>query len=287
MGDPADFSVQTCTASDGYAWQYRRYEPTGRPRGHVVCLHGIQSHGGWYGYSCGRLRDAGFRVDFLDRRGSGLNREARGDAPRYQRLVDDVAEFLERARTAEPDRQRFLMGISWGGKTATALAAQQPALVDGLVLICPGFFPKVRPPLGRRLAIAWARLTAPGRLFDIPLNNPELFTDTPRWLDFLREDSLSLHRATARLLVESVRLDRHLRAAPARIRCPVLLLLAGRDRIIRNERTRAYVERFAAAEKQVLEYPRASHTLEFEPNPDAFVSDLLTWLGRLAPVGNP
>ena len=60
----------------------------------------------------------------------------------------------------------------------------------------------------------------------------------------------------------------------------MLLLLAERDRIIDNERTRLYVERFASTDKQTIEYAGADHTLEFEPNPDTFIGDVRRWLER-------
>ena len=88
------YSLETFTASDGYRWRYRHYAPPGKPRAHVVCLHGIQSHAGWYEHSCTRLSRAGYAVSFLDRRGSGMNERDRGDAPSFRRLIDDVAEFL-------------------------------------------------------------------------------------------------------------------------------------------------------------------------------------------------
>ena len=98
MADPeAPYTVETFTAGDGYVWRYRRYLAAA-PRAHVVCVHGIQSHGGWYEYSCTRLRQAGFAVDFLDRRGSGMNDKDRGDAPGFRRLLDDLAEYLKGVR---------------------------------------------------------------------------------------------------------------------------------------------------------------------------------------------
>jgi alpha-beta hydrolase superfamily lysophospholipase len=272
-------TLETHTAGDGYRWRYRRYAAHGSPRGRVVCVHGIQSHGGWYEHSCRRLAEAGYDVSFLDRRGSGLNPEARGDSPNFRRLLDDAAEFLEHVRKTGPPLPTFLVGISWGGKTAVGLQRRHPGLVDGIALLCPGFFPRVRPTFGERLAVAWARLTAPGRLFPIPLDDPALFTATPRWLAFLRDDPLALHRATARFLVSSVWLDRYLRRAPRHVRVPVLVLLAGQDRIIDNVRTRAYVARFAGP-VEVIEYAEAHHTLEFEPDPGRFIGDLLGWLGR-------
>ncbi len=275
-------SVLTFTAGDGYRWHYRRYEPATAPRAHVVYLHGIQSHGGWYEHSCRYLAGAGFAVSFLDRRGSGLNQQDRGDAPNFHRLLDDVAEFLRDLKTKKAGPKTFLVAVSWGGKLAAALPRRHPGLADGLALLCPGFCPKLGPTRRERLGIAWARLTSPRRLFPIPLSDPELFTATPERLQFLRDDPLALHRATARFLVASAFLDRYLRGAAAHVRVPVLLLLAGRDRILDNARTRRFVGRFASADRQVIEYPDAHHTLEFEPSPEPFLSDLKRWLEQRA-----
>ena len=87
-----------------------------------------------------------------------------------------------------------------------------------------------------------------------------------------------MRQATARLLVESVRLDGYLRFAPRYVRIPVLALLAGQDRIIDNRRTRRFIERFATGDKNIIEYPGAHHTLEFEPDPEIHLGDLLRWL---------
>ena len=279
MGEPA---ILAHAASDGYRWKYRQYDPPAgaSPRARVVCVHGIQSHGGWYDHSCRRLADAGFAVSFLDRRGSGLNAEARGDAPSFRRLIDDIAEYLASLRTPPSAMPTHLLAISWGGKLAAALQRRHPGLVDGLALLCPGFFARVRPSFRERLGIVWSYLTSPRRLFPVPLNDPELFTAAPQWQQFLRDDPLAVRQATARLLANSVRLDGYLRFVPRHVTAPVLLLLAGQDRIIDNTRTRRFVESFAAADKTVIEYPEAHHTLEFEPRPHRYLDDLIGWLRR-------
>jgi alpha-beta hydrolase superfamily lysophospholipase len=276
------YRIESHTAGDGYRWRYRHYPAAGAAglRANVVVIHGIQSHAGWYETSCTRLSQAGFAVSFLDRRGSGLNEQDRGDAPGFRRLLDDLAEFLRPLRVQQPAPKTFLAAISWGGKLAAALQRRHPGLVDGLALLCPGFCPRVGPSRKQRLAILWARLVSPRRLFPIPLSDPELFTASPRWQQFIREDPLSLRQATARLLVESARLDGYLTVVPSHVRVPVLLLLAEHDRIIDNGPTRQFVERFGSTDKEVIEYPGAHHTLEFEPEPERFIRDLEDWLVR-------
>ncbi len=265
------------TASDGYRFGYRLYPSHIAAKADVVWLHGIQSHAGWYENSCSFLSQRGYDVSFLDRRGSGVNDLGRGDTPSYGRLRDDVGEFLAERRKANPQRPIVLLAISWGAKVATALVRYRPELADGMILVTPGFFPRVGLSFAERLGILWARITNPTRLFPIPLSDPELFTTTPRWLDYLRHDPLSLHQATARFLIESVRLDRSLRDAPGHIQLPSLLLLAGQDRIIENGRTRAFVERFAGP-VTILDYPAAHHTLEFEPDPEMIFQELGDWI---------
>lgn len=272
--DADPFLIETFSASDGYVMHYRRYPPQGRVRGQVVAIHGIQSHGGWYTGSCQHLARAGWEVLFLDRRGSGLNQEARGDTPSHRRLLADLDEFIG----ANCPKPPFLLAISWGAKLAVGLEYWVPGGSAGLLLLTPGFCPRVHLPLGQRVLIGLSRLVMPHKRFPIPLDDPELFTATPYWQEYLRNDPLALHMATARFLVASRRLDMLMRRAYTKVQVPVLLLLAGRDRIIRNGPTKEYVERFPTKDCRVIEYPEASHTLEFEADPLPIYRDLERWL---------
>lgn len=287
MGDiPATWTTSEFKTSDGYVLKVRRYAAAGIVKGEIVALHGVQSHAGWYEFSSTYLSQRGYNVSFLDRRGSGANIEMRGDCPSFRRLVDDVADYLASVPRAISREKMvvpvpvFLSSVSWGGKIAVALERRHPGLVDGLILLCPGFFPKIHPPLGERIHTFFARLIRPKMLFPIPLNDPELFTSTPRWLDFLRGDPLSLHQATARFMIESARLDAYLRFTPKYVHVPTLVLLAEQDRIINNAKTREFIERFATDDKTVREIAGAHHTLEFEPDPTIFLVEVLSWLDR-------
>lgn len=273
----ADVIPWTYTSSDGYRWHYRHYPPAGKPTACVVGVHGIQSHGGWYEASCRFLRDAGFDVYFVDRRGSGKNEIARGDAPSFRRLLDDLGEFLTTLRG--PGRPPlFVSAISWGGKLGAGLCYRYPGLLDGLALLAPGFKPLVKPTSRERLEIAKARLIEPTRLFPIPLMDPSLFTANESRREFIGKDPLALREATARFFVESIKFDVYLKRAPRHVTCPVLLLLAGEDRIIDNAKTRQYIDRFATRDRTVREFAGAHHTLEFEPDPMPVFTALADWI---------
>jgi alpha-beta hydrolase superfamily lysophospholipase len=273
----ADVIPWKFTAGDGYRWFYRHFPAHGKAVARVVGIHGIQSHGGWYEASSRYLRDAGCDVYFVDRRGSGQNQECRGDAPSFRRLIDDLGEFLQSLRGMDQP-PLYVSSISWGGKIGAGLCYRFPGLIDGLILFAPGFKPRVSPPRAERMKIIAAAVRSPTKMFPIPLNDPTLFTANVERQEFIRKDPLALREATARFLVESAKFDVYLRRAPKHVTPPVLLLLAGEDRVIDNDRTRQYAARFATRDLTVNEYPAAHHTLEFEPSPEPIFADVTKWI---------
>ena len=92
MGDIA-YTLEEFTAGDGYRWRYRRYAPEGTVRGEIVFLHGIQSHGGWYEYSCPQLARAGYGV-IARSDGVAASRGERGRMACSDAIEDEVTGLL-------------------------------------------------------------------------------------------------------------------------------------------------------------------------------------------------
>ena len=279
--------IRSFTASDGYKIHFRHWQSQS-PRGIVIALHGIQSHSGWYEASSRAMADAGFDVYFADRRGSGLNGAQRGHAVHGMRLINDVRALAALARnerrlsaTGDSSLPVIVMGISWGGKTASAAAAMFPEEFSGLALLYPGLAPRIRANAWQRFRLKLARrLEITKADIPIPLRAPELFTDTVEWRQFIEDDPLALHTVTSSLLNAGCDLDEVIAARAADIRCPVLLMLAGRDRIIDNSKTRVLVTRFGSTHLTSICYPDACHTLEFEQDRAAIFSDMTEWLRK-------
>jgi alpha-beta hydrolase superfamily lysophospholipase len=267
---------------DGFPLLVHVWDAVHPPRIRAVFLHGISSHAGWYNRSCSYLASRGIEVHFLNRRGSGLNDTSRGDVDHWQRWIEDVAIYLQQVRGVTPI---VLCGISWGGKLAAAVVRRHPDLINGLGLICPGIHSPYEPGPLKRLVLrmpVFRRMQA--RLVVIPLRSPALFTDNPQWQRFIAEDSLALRHITWRFAREDRRLSRYVRHAAPFLKCPLLLMLAGRDRIIDNERVRDFYLRAASTQKTLVEYRDAAHTLEFEADPQPYFNDLANWISA---VGSP
>jgi alpha-beta hydrolase superfamily lysophospholipase len=267
---------ETLTA-DGVKLRYREWNPE-TPRGVVIGIHGIRSHGAWYNDSCTHLCRSGYRVLFADRRGSGLNREEMRSPVSYQRWIGDLEHFIGLAARELPGKPVHLLGISWGGRLAAAVAAAGRVQLKSLIFSAPGLVSLRDYSLRTKLAVAIALLLKNDREFVIPLEDPALFTDDPDERNYIEEDAFGLRRVTARFLLESRRLERCAKTGFAAIRIPLLLLLAGRDQIVDNGAVKELFHSCASGDKVIKIYEKARHTLEFDPCREEYYSDLVRWL---------
>ncbi len=298
--------------ADLYEAHARLWHPR-ETRGAVLYLHGIQSHGLWFETSAQRLAEAGYAVLLPDRRGSGRNEIERGHTPSAWRLLRDAAEGMDELHIRTRLSRFHVVGVSWGGKLALALYRYLPARVTSLALIAPGLFPKVDIPLAQKIRVGWSAITNRHAAFDIPLNDPEMFTANPARQAFIRNDPLALRTVTAAFLLASRKLDRYARQGQQPTAggregspkedtetlkrpdadslkagshaegvtcggCPLRVFLGGQDRIIRNARTKEFVRELHWPQREIIEYPEAHHTLEFEVRPDQFFDDLVNFI---------
>ena len=277
-------SIQrTITSSDGKRLGFQHWPVVERAKGVVVCLHGIQSHAGWYELSSQQMANAGYEVYFANRRGSGTNGFQRGHADHGMRLLHDVRQLIRLIRREHPSANTpvTVLGISWGGKIAAALAATYPELLDQLVLMCPGLCPRIRPNRWQNFQLKFARRhDIRHKRVPLPLGEPELFTAEKSWQDFILNDPLAIHFISSGLLNSGRDLDRLIAEGKDRIAHPTLLMLAGQDCIIDNLATRRLVGDFPSSDLAVKTYTHATHTLEFEPTRNVIINDLQQWLQR-------
>jgi alpha-beta hydrolase superfamily lysophospholipase len=269
--------------SDGMRLRYRHWRPSGAPRAFVIGLHGIQSHSGWYGYSSRTLAEAGIDVRFLDRRNAGLNLQDRTQAAGQARLIDDVVEFVrqvddERRRGASLATPLLLLGVSWGARLAAAACDSLGDVCNGLILLYPGIWTRVRPTALQQRLLRLTESAGGGRLtVSLPLA-AEQFTSQPQWQDFIRHDPLAMRRVSVSFLLAGERLRQLALVALERLTLPRLVMLAGQDEIVDLPRTRDFLGRMPAESLRVVEYPQARHTLEFESGRERYVADLIHWV---------
>lgn len=271
-------------AADGVLLSYVLYRPREDSNGEaVVYLHGIESHVGWFEGPASLMAARGFHVYCLDRRGSGMNRENKnltsGHMTSFEQLISDINEFLS---TIQGRHETIaLAGSSWGGKLALAYHLARPGddRIDGLIMVTPGLSSRVDLGLFAKVGVVTSLLVRPKNHFDVPIPT-ELFTTNLTNLDLIRRDPLRLHSVSARFYWESLRLDKFIARRMGEGRLPMLLVLAGHDRVIHNE---GVLEVLAKGPRGLLEihrYHDQTHAVQLDA-PERLANDMAAWLERM------
>ena len=248
-----------------------------------IYLHGIESHSGWFDVAAEQLAARGYPVYSLDRRGSGLNRENRGYISGHVEkgisLVEDIRQAVELARTSGTINEIYLIGLSWGGKYVMAYDATYPDAVDGMILVTPGMKPCVDLSAIEKVAVMIDSIFSRTRQHRIPIE-PEMFTATPEHLQYIKNDPLKLHTASAAFLMQSRSMDKLVKKMDDTKRPPMLVILAGKDRIIDNDATRKLVTRDPARLVTVVEYPDQTHSIQLDA-PERLADEIVGWIETL------
>jgi alpha-beta hydrolase superfamily lysophospholipase len=212
-------------ASDGRELFYRTWPGTAgvEDKPCLILIHGIESHSGWYNEAGEKLAGSGLEVYALDRRGSGLNKEARGDLADFHKLSRDIDDFFLQKELAK--RKCILMGLCWGAKTALHFSLCNPEKVSGIIFITPGFKTKLHMSFSKKINWLGALLFAPHKFLKLPIA-PEMFTEDRIYLNRIKEDNLRLKAVTSRFFKENLRLEKAIKKHGAKLDTPCLLLLA-------------------------------------------------------------
>ena len=262
------------TASDGYRLAYRRWNPTGAPRAIIVALNGIMSHSGWFAPLAPGLTAAGCRLVGADRRGSGPNPDARGDAPSAAQLVQDVLAVIEAER--EEGVPLLLLGWCWGAALAVGTAVELDDALAGLVLVTPGLYNQ---PAMLEAVRAQQELLDSGPPGDPVIVSPvreEWFTRGPALDAFIRTDALRVTMMSPRLLHITARLGAAALLRLRKLKSPLLVILAEHDEATDNAATRVAFSPYARR----LETVPGSHGVQFDA-PGAVVAHIVGFVDEL------
>lgn len=260
-------------ASDGRKLFYRTWNGSKDKVPCLIFIHGIESHSGWFSEVGEKLTRLGLEVYALDRRGSGLNKEERGDVGDFRRLIQDIDDFFLQKELR--DRNCILVGLCWGAKTALYFSLRYPERISRIVFVTPGFKTRLRMPLVKKVEGLLALIFTPHAHLALPIE-PEMFTEDQIYLNRIKGDNLRLKTITPRFFKENLRLEKAIEKLDAEVNIPCLLFLAEKDEIVDNNGVIMFLKRYFRS-LEINSYLGCRHGLFFEPRREEVIRDLASW----------
>lgn len=258
----------------------RDWQPTRDHGAGIYLLHGLGEHSGRYDALARWLCVRGWWVRGHDHIGHGDSRGPRGVIDRPDALRIDAAAQIERF-ARELGSAPLLLGHSMGGALAAELVVSQAVAVSGLILSSPALTIALSPPM-QLLATLLQRM-APTLALPNGLNPDHLSHDMAQVRAY-RDDPLVHNRICARLLGWLAQAGETARAGAPNLSVPTLLLVAGADRLVEPEGSRAFAARTPAELTTLKWYDGLFHELfnESAAERQMVLDDLAEWLTPLA-----
>jgi alpha-beta hydrolase superfamily lysophospholipase len=261
---------------DGVRLFYREWLVS-QPRGTMVLCHGLGEHGGRYAHLALRLNALGVAVRVHDHRGHGRSEGKRGALSQANDLLDDLKLVLDdfASRTCSVP---FLFGHSMGGLIAARFADRGESSLRGLLLSSPAF--SFHLSAAQRALLAVASRLSPSLAASNGLDVSAISHD-PTVVAAYRADPLVHGVATPRLVRFMQLNGEQAILAAAKLRLPVLLQVAGADRLVEPAASSAWFAALSPGVGTLHWYHDAYHEIynESAERRAKVFADLSAWLG--------
>jgi alpha-beta hydrolase superfamily lysophospholipase len=266
---------ESLTGQGAVSIVYDVWTPDGPPRGTLLICHGLGEHGRRYDHVAQRLGGLGFVVAVPDHRGHGRSGGPRAGLKRFADYTDDLTSVLAEVR--RPELPVFMLGHSMGGAIALDYALNHQSELAGLVLSGaavqagddqPKAVLAIAKVLGKVLpSLPTARLDSAGISRD------------PKVVAAYDADPLVFRgKIPAGLAGGLVSIMDSFPKRLPQLTIPLLVLHGAEDKMTNPAGSDLVIELAGSADKTQKKYDGLFHEIFNEPEQDAVLNDVATWL---------
>jgi len=249
--------------------------------GIVLITHGLAEHSECYDHVAKGINEMGWSVIGWDMRGHGRSEGKRGYVSDFHHYVEDLKTLVKKIRDDEKDKPLVLFGHSTGG-LVTLLAALEvdPTWVKAYVLSSPALGFSIEVPY---LKDKFARLA--NKYFpSITLHNEIQYEDLTHDTEFLEhypKDHLRHDKISPRIYLGMLDGYDRVFANVDSYDKPILIQLAGHDKIVDALKSKEFYERLDTPEKRLEIYADSYHEVYNDLERETCIKHLKNFLGSL------
>jgi acylglycerol lipase len=276
--EPSESDLRT-SSGDPYKLPARSWGNTIDCQAGILLVHGLGASSAWFEPLARRLKVRQMYVLSYDQVGFGKRREEKfSSSKEWFQDLQIAFEFLTKQLS---DKPVFIVGNSMGG--LIALASADRVKPTGLAMLSPGF--EGHPDtftFGYRISTLVKALLNPEKDFDLPYGL-ESVTEVESVRNWLENDPEKRFSVPGKMLLELLFLTQGLHFKKLETHCPVLMMLAGRDRIVDNRVNKQFYKHIESPEKSEVCFENSIHDLTLNPIVDEVSERLYTWMQAQLP----
>lgn len=266
-------------AVGGLSLYYRGWEATS-PRASLLVVHGLAEHGGRYEDFGRRMAGFGVSTYALDLRGHGQSDGRRGHADRFELLLQDVERFRRQVQGCLPNQMpSFILGHSMGGLIASRYIEEYETSFRGAIITSPWLATAMAVPRWKTMAASMLNKILPALPIDAAVDEQYLSHD-PIVVTRYKDDPLVHGKITPRLYAEASMAMGLVMSRSERIRIPVLMLLAGDDRIVDTKRSEMFAKSLKSPDVTVQVLPGYYHEVLNDHDRAVTVNMIRDWISK-------
>ena len=271
------------TGAGGRRIFWQSWSSDGEPRALVVIVHGAGEHSDRYVHVADRLCADGYAVYALDHRGHGRSEGPRALIDRLDNAVADLDQLVVQASAEHPAAPVYVLGHSMGGTVALRYALLNGERLAGLILSGPLAALEATPPPLRVIGNVLSTIAPRTPLIAI---DASLVSRDPAVVSAYVSDPLVHHgKLPARTAAELAAAIDTFPDAVSAITAPTLILYGTADRLCPPAGSQMLGDRIGAADKTVKAYDGLFHEILNEPERDAVLADICSWLAERTATG--
>jgi alpha-beta hydrolase superfamily lysophospholipase len=259
---------------------FYRHRPAGNEVARMVIAHGLGEHSGRYAHVIDIIASLGISVWAIDHRGHGQSEGKRGHIVSIDQYLDDLQKLIKIAKKDMPAKMKFfLLGHSMGGLIVLNFIEKYPDTANGVIVSSPGLSPGMKVPLIKGAAAKILSRLCPALTFDNELDSSVLSHDN-HVVKGYNNDPLVHRNITARWFTEFFNAMEKTKSDASKITMPVLMQVAGDDRLVDAETSRQFFNTLTLKDKTLFYYDHLYHEIYNEQTEDRkkVLTDLVNWL---------
>ncbi|HEX6309705.1 MAG TPA: alpha/beta hydrolase [Longimicrobiales bacterium] len=248
-------------------------------RAALIVVHGLGEHSGRYTEFAERMGSYGISTFAMDLRGHGLSEGRRGHVPTFDVYLQELDRFRREVEGLADYRvPLFLLGHSLGGLIALRYQEEYNTRFEGAIISSPWLATAMTVTRWKANAAQALSKVLPALPFRAGIR-PEHLSRDRDIVEAYRSDPLVHDTVTPRFFSEvSTAMGLALQRSD-RIHEPILLLVAGDDRLVETERSLRFARSLTAPDLTLRVYPGHFHELLNELDRATIHREIRDWIG--------